>query len=138
MSKTCHTLMMAVELDYAFLAEYAKSDRGTLTVIGASFTEISVKTFPSLMDLAVAGRIRKSVGDPDPALKIDFHDPDGGVLISVEGNLEDDADSVKYAGKTASVFAYIGPLPLVKSGLYWCKIYIDNELVRELAFTAED
>lgn len=128
---------MTVELDYAFLAEYAKTESGTLTTVGASFTEVRVVSFPALMDIAVAGRVRRKVEDEPPTLKIEFIGPDQDTLIIVENDLKAPHDSVEYSGKTASVFAYRGPLPLEAPGLYWCKIYLNDELARELAFTAE-
>lgn len=128
---------MTAELDYAFLAEYAKTEAGTITAIGASFTEVRVRTFPAVMDIAVAGRIRRKVEDEPPTLKIEFTGVDGAHLIAVEDVLEVPDDSVEYAGKTASVFAYRGPIPLDSAGLYWCNIYLDGGLVRQLAFTVE-
>ncbi|WP_018296341.1 DUF6941 family protein [Corynebacterium lubricantis] len=128
---------MTAELDYAYLAEYAKTEMGTITAIGASFTEVKVDAFPVYMDIAVAGRVRKLVNDQAPTLRLEFVDTANEPLITVERVLEPDQDSVEYAGKTASVFAYRGPLPLNKPGLYQCKIYLNEILARELAFTAE-
>ena len=47
------------DLDYAFLAEYARLEQGgTLTALGASFTQIAVPRLPSAIQLGVAGRVR--------------------------------------------------------------------------------
>ena len=47
-----------IELDYAFLAEYATIQDNKLTTIGASFTRMQVLTIPTEATLSVAGRIR--------------------------------------------------------------------------------
>lgn len=129
---------MVAELDYAYLAEYAKTDHGTITAIGASFTQVRVESVPSLLEIAVAGRMRRGIKDPAPQIRIEFIDPHESVLLSVEDTLESAVDSVNYAGKTAMVFAYRGPLPIDHGGLYRCKIYFDGELKRLLAFSVEE
>ncbi len=47
-----------LELDYAFLAEYASIQDGKLTTVGASFTKLRTPEMPTQDFLAVAGRIR--------------------------------------------------------------------------------
>ena len=47
-----------LELDYAFLADFATIQDGTLTVVGASFTRMVVTEYPTFALLGVAGRIR--------------------------------------------------------------------------------
>lgn len=135
--RMCFNGGVTAELDYAFLAEYAKTDQGTLTVIGASFTEVRSGSYPSMIDIAVAGRVRRKAGNPAPAIRIVFETEDGGSpLISIESSLNDQGDAVIYDGKVASVFAVKGPLPLMEPGLYECKIYLDGHLARRLAFEA--
>jgi hypothetical protein len=46
------------ELDYAFIAEFAKVEGGKLTAIGASYMQITPPAFPVAHYLSVAGRIR--------------------------------------------------------------------------------
>lgn len=47
-----------LELDYAFLADFATIQDGRLTVVGASFTRMVVTEYPTFALLGVAGRIR--------------------------------------------------------------------------------
>ena len=47
-----------LEFDYAFLADFATIQDGTLTVVGASFTRMVVTEYPTFALLGVAGRIR--------------------------------------------------------------------------------
>jgi hypothetical protein len=47
------------ELDYAFIAEFAKVElSGTLTAIGASYLEVRPLVFPAQHPFSIAGRIR--------------------------------------------------------------------------------
>lgn len=102
---------MTAELDYAFLAQYAKTEAGTIAAVGASFTEVHVETFPTMMDIAVAGRIRRDVAEKPPTLRIEFSGPNDKQLIDVEDALSTSFNSVTYEGKTASVFSYRGSGP---------------------------
>lgn len=52
------------ELDYAFIAEFAKVESGKLTVVGASYTEISARSFPTQHFFSCAGRVRMALGEP--------------------------------------------------------------------------
>ena len=131
------TESMTAELDYAFLAEFAKTEKGTLSVIGGSFTQVVSHSYPGMMELSVAGRIRRLEEDPAPLVSIRFYaDGDDADLVSTERFLEDEDDAVHYAGKVASIFVLRGPLFLEKPGLYWCEISINGEVVRKLAFEA--
>ncbi|MDY5786073.1 DUF6941 family protein [Corynebacterium sp.] len=128
---------MTAELDYAFLAEFAKIDNGTLNVIGASFTQVDATSFPSMLELSIAGRVRRLEDDEPPLLSIRFfEDQDDSELVSMEGILEDEENAVRYAGKIASVFVLRGPLCLTKAGLYKCEISLNGKVVRTLAFEA--
>ena len=131
------TEFMTAELDYAFLAEFAKTEKGTLSVIGASFTQVVSHSYPGMMELSVAGRIRRLEEDPAPLVSIRLYaDGDETDLVSTERLLEDEEDAVHYAGKVASIFVLRGPLFLEKPGLYRCDISINGEVVRTLAFEA--
>lgn len=128
---------MTAELDYAFLAEFAKIDNGTLNVVGASFTQVDATSFPGMLELSVAGRVRRLENDEPPLLSIRFFaDQEAGELVSMERVLEDEENAVRYAGKIASVFVLRGPLYLAEAGLYKCEISLNGEVVRTLAFEA--
>ncbi|WIM67956.1 hypothetical protein QP027_00720 [Corynebacterium breve] len=127
---------MTAELDYAFLAEYAKSDRGTLTVVGASFTEAQVSSYPGVVDIAVAGRVRRPEETEPPTLRIEIYAPSDqeAPQINFDFNLEDEMGAVRYDGKVASVFVFRGPVLIESAGLYVCNIFLDGVKVRRLAF----
>lgn len=127
---------MTAELDYAFLAEYAKTERGTITAIGASFTEVKAVSFPSVVDIAVAGRVRRPEDSEAPELSISISGPsdNGDPQIEFDFKLENEDDAVRYDGKVASVFVFRGPIYIAEPGLYECNIGIDGEQARRLAF----
>jgi len=124
------------ELDYAYLAEYAKTERGTITAVGASFTEVKASVFPSFLDLAVAGRVRRPQNESSPTLHIKISGPNNSEEPQVDFAfvLEDETDAVKYDGKVASVFVFRGPVYIDVAGLYECSIELNGENVRRLAF----
>ncbi|RMD17138.1 DUF6941 family protein [Corynebacterium gottingense] len=127
---------MASELDYAFLAEYAKTEHGTITAIGASFTEVKASTFPSVVDIAIAGRIRRPEGDDAPDISISISSPSNRdePQIEFDFKLENEDDAVRYDGKVASVFVFRGPVYIDTLGLYECSVRIDGKHARRLAF----
>ena len=127
---------MTAELDYAFLAEYAKTERGTITAIGASFTEVKADSFPGVVDIAVAGRVRRTADSEAPELSISIGGPSdaGDPQIEFDFKLENEDDAVRYDGKVASVFVFRGPIYIAKPGLYECNIGIDGQQARRLAF----
>ena len=47
-----------LDLDYAFLADYATIQNGTLTAVGASLTSLEVDSLPSVAMFSFAGRLR--------------------------------------------------------------------------------
>lgn len=129
---------MAAELDYAFLAEFAKTERGTITAIGASFTEVGAMSFPSTIDVTIAGRVRRPVDTSEPIVRLEVFDVDSPerTQLDIEYQLEDELDAVQYDGKVGSVFAANAPIFLRKPGLVVINIYVNDELARRLAFEA--
>ena len=127
---------MKTELDYAFLAEYAKTEHGTITAIGASFTEAKSSSFPSVLDVSVAGRIRRPETEPVPEIRIVLTGPGLGESpqIDFDFGLEDEANAVHYDGKVASVFVFRAPVLIEQPGLYTFSIDLNGEHVRRLSF----
>ena len=127
---------MKTELDYAFLAEYAKTEHGTITAIGASFTEAKSSSFPSVLDVSVAGRIRRPETEPVPEIRIVLTGPGLGESpqIDFDFGLEDEANAVHYDGKVASVFVFRAPVLIEQPGLYTFNIDLNGEHVRCLSF----
>lgn len=125
---------MSVELDYAYLAEFVKSENGRLTAVNASFTEVAAPGFPTSMTLGIAGRVRRTEGDPDPELSIRINTPGEGTDLELSIVLSSEYEAVTYDGKVANVFAVNGPLVFSEAGLVEVHISIDGDLVRRLAF----
>lgn len=128
-------LGMASELDYAFLAEYAKAERGTISAIGASYTEVRVDRFPASHLLCVAGRVRTGVDDPAPELQVTFTPASEEFALRAAGVLPRDQNAVSYANKVGYVFALSVSVELDRAGLYRATVELDGVEVRQLFFT---
>lgn len=129
-------MYMKAELDYAFLAEYAKTERGTITAVGASFTEAKSSSFPSVLDVSVAGRIRRHESLDSPEVRITVIGPEEDEIPQIEFDfkVEDEANAVHYDEKVASVFVFRAPILIEKPGLYKFEVELNGEFVRRLAF----
>ncbi|WP_131810493.1 DUF6941 family protein [Mycolicibacter sinensis] len=121
------------ELDYAFIAEYAKVEAGKLTAVGASYLSIRPPTLPASHFLSVAGRIRAPEGTESVGLTIRINPP-SNLNIVIDGTVNVDADVPRYDGKIAVLFAAATSIPLTAGGL--CEVFIDIDGVQErrLAF----
>lgn len=129
---------MAAELDYAFLAEFAKVDHGTLTAVGASYTEVRVNELPATHLLCVAGRIRTHRDDPEPELSVTMTPPNEEYRLAASGVLPRDENAITYADKVGYVFVLTTPLSLDTTGAYIVEIEISGQAVRRLVFTVID
>lgn len=126
------------ELDYAFLADFAQVEGGRLTAVGASYTHATVPSLNGGWITAVAGRIRTTENAAPAALRIQIGPADGSYLLNFESTLQPDASSRSYKdGRVGLLFAALSTIPLTSEGLYVCTVYLDGELVRELAFEVE-
>ncbi|VBA61220.1 hypothetical protein LAUMK41_04596 [Mycobacterium attenuatum] len=121
------------ELDYAFIAEYAKVEAGKLTAVGASYIDIRPLTLPAQHIVYIAGRIRAPEDAESIALKIRINPP-GNMNIVLDGTITIGAEEPRYDGKVAVMFAASAVIPLVSAGL--CEIFVDVDEVeqRRLAF----
>jgi hypothetical protein len=124
---------MRTELDYAFIAEFAKVESGKLTAVGASYLEVRPPTFPVPHSFSIAGRIRAPEDTEAIGLVIRINPP-GNMNIVFNGTLTPGADSVRYDGKEAVLFAATASIVLATPGL--CEIFIDVDGLeqRRLAF----
>ena len=129
---------MAAELDYAYLAEFAKAENGTITAIGASFTQVSAHEFPAYQPVSVAGRVRRAEGDPDPELRVTINMPGEEAEIETTALLTSTQGAVVYDGKVANVFVMSAPFIISGPGLCEVNIYIDEVHARRLAFEILD
>lgn len=125
------------ELDYAYLAEYARVDPpGAITAVGASYTHIFVPTFPGQHLLSVAGRIRTVVGEGSLTLGIAVRF-EAAFELKVELPILEADNARPYNDKVGRLFAITTVVPLPGPGLYEVDLSIDGENVRRLAFDAE-
>jgi hypothetical protein len=125
------------ELDYAFLADYAKVERsGTLTAIGASFTHVAATTLPTTHLMAVAGRVRSSIDAGTVGLTITITPPDTDrftVTFGVE--LGPAPDARPYGeGRVGLLFAITTGVPLQSEGVYKVGLELEGSLARTLMF----
>lgn len=122
------------ELDYAFVAEFAKVDGGKLTAIGASYMEVRVPSFPYHHVVAVAGRIRaEREADPFP-FKVSFNAPGGNAELVLEGTIDPQSSPHVYGETAAVLFSVTNTVLMTEPGLCEIFIYINGEEVRRLAF----
>jgi hypothetical protein len=122
------------ELDYAFIAEFAKVESGKLTAVGASYTDVRPPVFPATHYLSVAGRVRAPEDTKAIGLTIRINPP-GGLNIVLDGIVDTTGpENIRYDGKVAVLFAASASIALVAEGL--CEIFIDIDKVqqRRLAF----
>lgn len=127
--------MVLPELDYAFLAEFARVDEsGTLTSIGASFTRLQIDPANPARLLSTAGRVRMAE-DSDPVrMTLSFEGPGNTVRIQMDFELTRSPTAVPYDGKVGVVFALTSVFPLPAPGLYTVRLLMAEKVVRRLAF----
>lgn len=129
---------MQPELDYAFLAEFAKVEpNGTLTSIGASYTRLAVPQLPSSHQLTVAGRLRAPQSEPDVPLRMVYSEPgDPESSFRLEADLvASGRNSAPYGeGWVGVLFVFGTTVPLMKTGLHKLQIEASGEVVRRLYF----
>jgi hypothetical protein len=127
--------LVKVELDYAYLAEFAQITNGNLTTVNASFVNIKTPV-PSVFNLAVAGRVRAPADAGDVGLEIMFAAPgENAPTITFQLNLNTEGNIV-YDNKVGILFAVRAGVPIPTHGLYVVTIKIDGKKARTLAFEA--
>ncbi|OBI23831.1 hypothetical protein [Mycobacterium sp. E2238] len=124
---------MAAELDYAFIAEYAKVEGGKLTAVGASYIDIRPPTLPAQHILYLAGRVRAPEDTETIILKLRI-DPPGNVNIVIDGTITIGPEDPRYAGKVAAMFAASAAVPLLSAGLCEISVEVDGVPQRRLAY----
>jgi Family of unknown function (DUF6941) len=129
------------ELDYAFLADYAKVEiDGKLTAVGASYTHLFVAGFPGQHLVSVAGRVRAKIGE-QPTLRVSLVSPEELFRIDTETQLTAGEKAIPYGPDLDTIgiqFALTFIMPLPKAGLYEMNLTLNDEHVRMLAFTAAE
>ncbi|MGW4365377.1 DUF6941 family protein [Nocardia takedensis] len=122
------------ELDYAFVADYATVESGKLTAVGASYTQVSVASFPATHSLALGGRVRAAGGTQQVDLQVAVRPPADGPAVVINGTLTPNGDTAVYEDKIGIVFAVVTILHITGPGLVEVFIDIDGERQRRLAF----
>ncbi|HCB06110.1 MAG TPA: hypothetical protein PLZ93_09675 [Nocardioides sp.] len=126
------------ELDYAFIADFAKVEpNGTLTAVGASWTFLNAREFPSAHRMAVAGRVRGSVDEEPVTLRIDVRGPNDTFRLATDSQLSPQVSARPYGdGRVGLLFALDLQVPLTSVGLYEIYISVNGVEARRLAFEA--
>jgi hypothetical protein len=122
------------ELDYAFIAEFAKVEGGKLTAIGASYISVSPPFFPAVHLLAIAGRVRAPEGTPGVDIEIGITLPKPGPGVSISATVGPDENAEVYDGKIGILFAASTMVPLPGPGLVEVNLKVDGSHARRLAF----
>lgn len=125
---------LVIELDYAYLAEYAVVADGKLTAVGASFVQVEVP-LPIHHRFAVAGRIRSSLDVGPYDVQFVLRSPNGKYETSTTGTVHpDDPDSTVYGNKRSTLFVMNTVAALIDPGLYELFVIVAGEESRRLAF----
>lgn len=122
------------ELDYAFIAEFAKVENGKLTAVGASYIDVRPPVLPVSQALSVAGRVRAPENTEAINLTIRVNPPGNAMNMVLDWQMQPGPETVRYDGKIGLLFAISFPVTLAAEGL--CEIFIDIDKVQErrLAF----
>lgn len=124
----------AVELDYAFPAEWAKvNPDGTLTSINASFLHF-VSPLGAPMQFAVAARLRFTGACTDCDLRIELRAPDGSTM-TFKDHIEA-ANAPTYGDPPRRhVLTVLNTGFIIQAyGMVNIKIFLNDSLVRTLMF----
>jgi hypothetical protein len=125
-----------IELDYAYLADYAQVSNGKISSIGASFTHVKSIQIPSLLAFSIAGRVRVSEDIQSVAMSLVVSSKASDLRLNFEGTLIQQ-DSRPYQGKVGLLFSFTTQIPLMAKGLYEVQIFLEGKEVRRLAFDVE-
>lgn len=125
-----------VELDYAYLAEFAQVSNGKITAVGASFTHVSASTFPLHFAVSVAGRIRANKEIETVSLSIEVSPESGEYKVDFDGLLST-SGSRPYGDKIGILFALTTQVFVPRPGVYEFKISLEGTSARDLKFQVE-
>ena len=119
-----------LELDYAFLADFATIQDGRLTVVGASFTRMVVTEYPTFALLGVAGRIRCDEPDRNTinvTLRITSPGAEPTTIEAVNAlDASEKANPPYDKHRRGIVFAVQVNLPVLEEGTYTVEIDLDE------------
>ena len=119
-----------LELDYAFLADFATIQDGRLTVVGASFTRMVVTEYPTFALLGVAGRIRCDEPDRNTinvTLRITSPGVEPTTIEAVNALDASEKTNPPYdKHRRGIVFAVQVNLPVLKEGIHTVEVDLDE------------
>ena len=119
-----------LELDYAFLADFATIQDGRLTVVGASFTRMVVTEYPTFALLGVAGRIRCDEPDRNTinvTLRITSPGVEPTTIEAVNALDASEKTNPPYdKHRRGIVFAVQVNLPVLEEGTYTVEVDLDE------------
>lgn len=132
-------LPVVAELDYAFVADFARVEpNGTLTAISASWTNLTVRSFPVGRRLAIAGRIRGRVDEQPIPVRVMMSRPDGKVIFTFDFTVSPGESAQPYGeGLIGHLFAIDTMMPLTGPGVHSIEVFVDEGLARTLKFEAK-
>jgi hypothetical protein len=122
------------DLDYAFLADYAQIEGDKLSVIGGSFTHVSVDSTDGLFILSVAGRVRMSVGEQAAHLEVRLRGGDGAFEVGSSQELAVGPTAKPYGDDKVGILFVSGIAVPALLGLYEVFLTLNGVQVRRLAF----
>lgn len=128
---------MTVELDYAFLAQWARVNAdGTLTAIDASFLRVGIR-IGGVFPVAVAGRVRFLEPPYEADLTVEMKI--GNVTLDYSAHIFAAEESAYGDGRRHSLFALTTQVPITSYGEQTITVKLNGgEQVRTLIFTAVD
>ena len=119
-----------LELDYAFLADFATIQDGRLTVVGASFTRMVVTEYPTFALLGVAGRIRCAEPDRNTinvTLRITSPGVEPTTIEAINALDASEKTNPPYdKHRRGIVFAVQVNLPVLKEGIHTVEVDLDE------------
>lgn len=122
------------QLDYALLAEHARLEPGgTVSLLGASFSQLVVPAVPAQVPLAVVGRVLFSVGEGSQALLLTILGPDDLFRVTLDTEVDTPSDPVPGVGPAVS-FVISLMLPLPAEGVYSIQLALEGAVSKTMEF----
>lgn len=127
-----HSPLNKPELDYAFLAEYARVEGNSLTAVGASFTLLEVSSLPMSTTIYVAGRFRVPQDAAPFVVTVAAGKVDAEPAISMSATFDPSLAVHPYRDRVGITFAVGLPVQFASAGLKQIRVLLEDEPVRDL------
>ena len=106
------------EMEYLFLADYARLDSGLLTVAGAYIDTVTIPELPSMLPVAVVSAVNLSDGEDHAHLELTIEGPPGSFKIVSEQEVTESRRTEPELGSHRAIFTGRLMLPLTDYGVY--------------------